>query len=166
LAYAEYVFENWQTKGKFPGLKNLHGKNIIIMTDPISDMLNRIRNAQAVLKPTAVIPFSKLKYQIAEILEKEGFIGKARKKGRGKKKVIEVWLKYESPDPKIKTKKGVISGLNRISKPGQRIYVSANNIRKIKKGYGIAVVSTSKGLITDKEARKQKIGGEVLFEVW
>jgi len=129
------------------------------MVDPISDMLNRIRNAQAVFHPKTEIPFSNLKYGIAQILEKNGFIEKAVKNGKKDKKTIEIVLKYQD-------KKGAISGLKRISKPGQRIYLPAKKIRKVKGGYGIVIISTSKGLMTGQEARKQKLGGEILCEVW
>jgi small subunit ribosomal protein S8 len=135
------------------------------MVDPITDMLNRIRNAQAVSKETVVIPFSKLKFQISKILEKEGFIEKAEKKGKKHKKVIEVQLKYQKLDSET-VKKGVIVELKRISKPGQRIYSATKDIRRIRKGCGIVVISTSKGIMTDKEARRQGLGGEVLFEIW
>ena len=137
------------------------------MVDPIADMLNRIRNAQAVLHPTVVLPFSNLKYEIAKILEKKRFIEKAEKKGRKTKKIIEIVLKYDSENldsSGIKTP--VISGLKRISKPGQRIYLSTKKIRPVKSGLGIAIISTSKGLMTNGEARKQKLGGEVLCEIW
>lgn len=130
------------------------------MVDPIADMLNRIRNAQAVLQPTVVIPFSNFKNRIAEILEKEGFVEKVEKKGRKARKIIEVTLKYQ------KKTKPVISGLKRISKPGQRIYVSVKDIRSVRGGYGIAIISTSKGLMTGKEAKKRKLGGEIICEIW
>jgi small subunit ribosomal protein S8 len=129
------------------------------MTDPISDMLNRIRNAQAVLKETVDIPFSDLKYGIAKILEKKGFITKVEKKGKKVRRTVEITLKYNAKQP-------AISGLKRISKPGQRIYKNAKEIKPVKGGYGVAVISTSKGLMTDKEARKKKLGGEILCEIW
>jgi len=129
------------------------------MTDPITDMLNRIRNAQAVLKETVEVPFSNLKYEIAKILEKNGFIEKVEKKGKKTKKIIEITLKYDNKIP-------AISGLKRISKPGQTIYLGHRKIKRVKGGYGIAIISTSKGLMTDKEARKQKLGGEVICEIW
>ncbi len=129
------------------------------MVDPITDMLNRIRNAQAVQHSTVSIPFSNLKYEIAKILEKKRFIEKVEKKGRRTKRFIEITLKYSDKMP-------VISGLKRVSKPGQRIYASTRKLRLTKGGYGIAIVSTSKGLMTNREARKQKLGGEVLCEVW
>jgi len=137
--------------------------------DPICDMLNRIRNSQAVLQPAVEIPFSNLKYQIAEILEKEGFCDKIEKKGRKSAKLIKINLKYvEKPSGKSgdARKLPIILGLKRISKSGQRIYTPWRKIKKIRGGYGLAIISTSKGLMTNKEARKQKIGGEVLCEVW
>jgi len=130
------------------------------MTDPVTDMLNRIRNAQAVLKETVDIPISNLRYEIAKILEKGGFVAEVEKKGKKTKKVIEITLKYNEKVP-------VISGLKRISKPGKRIYKKAKELKPVRGGYGIAVISTSKGgLMTDKEARKQKLGGEVICEIW
>ena len=137
------------------------------MTDPITDMLNRIRNAQAVLHPTVSIPFSNLKYRIAKILEKQGFIEKVEKKGRKIKKTIEIVLKYQNlmKDQKQQISPAV-SGLRRVSKPGQRIYGRVKKIKRVQGGYGIAIISTSKGLMTDKEARKKRLGGEVICEVW
>lgn len=129
------------------------------MSDPIADMLTRIRNAQAVSKETVVIPFSGLKYQIAKILGKEKFVGPIKRSGRGTRRAILIELKYRDRVP-------VIAGLKRVSKPGQRIYRSRQNIRLIRGGHGIAIISTSKGLMSDKEARKQKLGGEVICEVW
>jgi len=127
--------------------------------DPIADMLNRIRNAQAVGHLLVEMPFSNLRYEIAKILEENGFIEKVEKKGRKTKKILSIVLKYHDKTP-------VILGIKRISKPGQRIYLDSTQIKKVKEGYGIAIISTSKGLMTDKEARTQKIGGEVLCEVW
>lgn len=134
--------------------------------DPISDMLTSIRNALAVRKETVDVPFSKLKFEIAKILEREGFIEKVAKKKKKIKKgkmkpkpFLEIHLKYENKIP-------AIFGLKRISKPGQKIYLPYKKIKKVKGGYGIAIISTSKGLMTDKEARKNKIGGEVICEIW
>jgi small subunit ribosomal protein S8 len=130
------------------------------MPDSIADMLTTIRNAQAVGKTEVNIPFSNLKYSIAKILEKEGFVEKVETKLRKTKKIIKIDLKY------LEDKTPAISGLKRISKPGQRIYKGFKEIKKVKSGFGIAIISTCQGLITDKEARKQKIGGEVICEVW
>lgn len=129
------------------------------MTDPITDMLNRIRNAQAVSHKTVDIPFSKLKAEIAKILGEEKFLTKVDIKRKKKEKILKLSLKYDQ-------EKGVISGLKRISRPGQRIYSDFKGIKKIKKKSGIVILSTSKGLMTDKEARRKKLGGEVLCEIW
>ena len=133
------------------------------MTDPITDIINRIRNAQAVFCPTVDIPFSNLKYEIAKIFEKQRFIEKVEKKGKKIKKVIEITLKYERVVGGWRPK---ICGLKRVSKPGQRIYLPAKKIKLVHGGYGMAIISTPKGLMTDKEARKQKLGGEVICEIW
>lgn len=129
------------------------------MTDPITDMLNRIRNAAAVGKAEVLVPFSTLKSEISNLLARESFISEAKKMTKGKVKLIKIGLNYENRLPKIE-------GAKRISKPGQRIYVKANEIKKIRQGYGISIISTPKGLMTGKEAKKMKMGGEVLFEVW
>jgi len=122
-------------------------------------MLTKIRNAQAVLHPTVSITFSTLKYEIAKILERYGFIEKVEKKGKGVKKTLDVCLRYTDKMP-------AISGLKKISKPGQRIYSGFQRISNIKKSSGILIVSTPKGLMTDNEARKKKLGGEIICEVW
>lgn len=127
--------------------------------DPISDMINRIKNSQAVLQPTVTLPFSKFKYEVAKILEKEGFLTSVEEKGKKTKKIIEITLKYTDKIPKI-------SGLRIISKPGQKIYTKSKNIKKVKGGFGISIISTPQGLMTNKEARKKKLGGEIILEVW
>jgi len=127
--------------------------------DPISDLLNRIRNAQAVEKPSVEIPFSNLKYEISRILEKEGFVSRIEKKGKKVKKTIEIVLKYDGRQP-------AITGLKMVSKPGQRVYRESKKISAVKGGFGIAIVSTSKGLMTDRQARKERIGGELIARVW
>ena len=129
------------------------------MTDPIADMVNVIRNAQKVNKPTVEVLFSNIKFEIAKILEKEGFIEKVEKKGKKTKKSIEITLKFEDKVP-------AISGTKMISKPGQRIYSSYKDLRQVRDGYGVSIISTSKGLMTNKEARKQKIGGEIICKIW
>lgn len=139
------------------------------MTDPIADMLNRIRNAQAVLKPTVDIPFSKIKFETSKILAKEGFIKSSEIKGKKNKKFIRITLKYYDKIPaegEARQRRPAVSGLKRISKPGQRIYLPHLKVRKSKGGYGIFIISTSRGLMSDKEARKQKLGGEVICEIW
>ena len=112
----------------------------------------------AVKKPSVSLPFSKLKYEIAKLLERKGFVGGVKKKGKTKM-FIEIGLKYRQGIP-------AIQGLKRISKPGQRIYAPYTEIKKVKGGYGISIISTSKGLMIDREARKQKLGGEVIAEIW
>ena len=129
------------------------------MTDPITDMLNQIRNAQAVGKAEILIPMSKIKNEIATILSKEGFLGEVKKSVKGGHKALKIVLKYDNELP-------AISGLNRVSKPGQRIYERTIELKKVHGGYGISVVSTSKGLMTNKEAKKQKLGGEIICQVW
>lgn len=127
--------------------------------DQISEMLSAIRNAQAVLKSTVVVPFSEFKNEIMKIMEKEGFVEKIEKKGKKAKKTLEITLKYNDGAP-------AISGLRRVSKPGQRIYVDRRNIKPVRGGYGISLISTPKGLLTNKEARKQNVGGELICEIW
>ena len=122
-------------------------------------MLTSIRNALAVGKTTVSIPFSNLKYEIAKILKKAGFVDKVEKRGRKIKKRIIITLKYSDKTP-------AINGLQRVSKQGRRVYLSAKEIKPVREGRGIVIVSTSKGLMTDKEARRQKLGGEVICEVW
>ncbi|MBI2041763.1 MAG: 30S ribosomal protein S8 [Candidatus Nealsonbacteria bacterium] len=129
------------------------------MTDPIADMFNRIRNAQMAGKPLVSVPFSNIKFNIAQILEKNQFVDKVDKRGRKVDKFIDITLKYDNKTP-------VISGIKKFSKPGQRIYLSFGDIKMVKGGYGIAIISTPKGLMTNKEARRQKMGGELICEVW
>ena len=137
------------------------------MTDPIADMFNRIRNAQAVLHSTVDIPFSNIKYEIAKILEKQGFIKKVEKKAKGPQKTLEIGLKYQKNSlAGERETKLAISDLKRVSKPGQRIYIRSQKIIPVRGGYGIAILSTSQGLMTNKEARKKKLGGEVICEIW
>lgn len=129
------------------------------MTDPVADMLTRIRNAQLAEKTTVAMPSSKLKVAIAEVLKDEGYVdGFSVSKGEGGKATLEIGLKYYSGRP-------VIEKIQRISRPGLRIYKGSNDIPKVMNGLGIAIVSTSKGLMTDRKARSNGIGGEVLCVV-
>ena len=130
------------------------------MTDPIADMLTRIRNANMVGHESVDVPASKMKKSIAEILLKEGYIKGYQVIEDGKQGVIRIALKYGP------SKERVISGLKRVSKPGLRIYAGAEELPRVLKGLGIAIISTSKGVMTDKAARKENIGGEVLAFVW
>ncbi len=134
------------------------------MTDPIADMLNRIRNAKAVQKETVIVPLSNIKFEIAKILEREGYLGKIEKKKKGSQKILEISLKYNKD--KLGNIKSAISELKRVSKLGQRIYIKSQDIKPVLQGYGASIISTPKGLMTGKEARKNKLGGEVLFKIW
>ncbi len=131
----------------------------MITTDPIADMLTRMRNALTVKHKTVSVPASKMKVAIAEVLKNEGYINDYTVT-EGAKANIVIDLKYGPNNQKV------INGLRRISKPGLRIYASYEDLPKVLNGLGIAIVSTSKGLLTDKQAREQKIGGEVLAYVW
>ena len=128
------------------------------MTDPISDMLARIRNASLALLPHVEIPHSRIKESIAHILVKEGYVAETAVEGKLPKK-IKLKLKYQN-------RKGIIDGLRRISKPGLRHYVGATEIPRIRGGLGITIVSTSQGLMTGTDARKNNLGGELLCSIW
>ena len=130
------------------------------ITDPIADMLTRIRNANSAKHETVDIPASNMKKAIAQILLDEGYIASSKVIDDEKQGVIRVTLKY------TENKAQVITGLRRVSKPGLRIYSNVEDMPKVMKGLGIAIVSTSKGIMTDREARKQNVGGEVLAFVW
>ena len=129
------------------------------LTDPIADMLTRIRNANAAKHATVAVPFSRIKESIANILKNEGYIVDYEIKEEGTKKDIVVTLKFVDGEE-------VVKGLRRISKPGRRVYSSVDNLPKVLGGLGIAIVSTPKGVLTDKECRKHSVGGEVLCYVW
>jgi len=130
------------------------------MSDPIADMLTRIRNANLVRHETVEVPASKIKRQIAEILKREGFIRDAEYIEDNKQGIIRIFLKYGPNNERV------ITGLKRISKPGLRVYTKSNEIPRVLGGLGIAIISTSKGILTDKEARQLKVGGEVICYVW
>jgi len=134
------------------------------MLDTISDMLTRIRNAQMAGHKEVAMPFSKLKLAIAKILEEKNFIESVSKEGDGTVPKVVVRLKYENISNNKKVP--VIQGIKRVSREGQRIYVKKNEIKTVKSGYGISVVSTSKGVMTGDDARKRGLGGEVICEVW
>ncbi|MFB1051388.1 30S ribosomal protein S8 [Paraliobacillus sp. JSM ZJ581] len=132
----------------------------MVMTDPIADMLTRIRNANMVRHEKLELPASKLKADVADILKREGFVRDYEYIEDNKQGVLRIFLKYGTNEERV------ISGLKRISKPGLRVYAKADEIPKVLNGLGIAIVSTSKGVLSDKEAREQAIGGEVLAYVW
>ena len=129
-------------------------------TDPIADMLTRIRNASMVSHETVEIPASKLKVELAKLLKEEGFISDYEVKESGKFKVISITLKYSANG------KPVITKLQRVSTPGLRQYSKAKNLQKVLGGMGVAIVSTPKGLLTDRKARKENVGGEILCYVY
>ena len=130
------------------------------MTDPIADMLTRIRNANQMRYKEVEVPASKIKLEIARILKEEGFIADFKVNKDSVQDMMVLNLKYGE------NKERVITGLKRISKPGLRVYAKSNEIPKVLNGLGIAIVSTSKGIMTDKEARKESLGGEVLAYIW
>ncbi len=129
-------------------------------TDPIADMLTRVRNANQMRDKEVEVPASKLKEEIARILKEEGFIVDYKIKKNDVQNIIVLNLKY------TEKKERVITGLKRISKPGLRVYVKADEVPKVLNGLGIAILSTSKGVMTDKNARKENLGGEVLAYIW
>ncbi|MBT4849624.1 30S ribosomal protein S8 [Candidatus Parcubacteria bacterium] len=129
------------------------------MTDPIADMLTRIRNAMAVKKPEVVLPFSKIKLSIAKLLEKEKYVGRVSTVKTGQFDELKIELRYTEKVPAIRH-------IKRISKPGQRIYVSSKELPRVLNGYGLAVISTSKGIMTNREATAQNMGGEFVCEIW
>jgi len=132
----------------------------MVMTDPIADFLTRIRNANTVYHDKVEVPASRVKKSMAEILKAEGFVRDVEFVDDGKQGIIRLYLKFGPNREKV------ITGLKRISKPGLRVYVGRDEIPRILGGLGIAVVSTSKGIMTDKQARKEGLGGEVLCYVW
>jgi small subunit ribosomal protein S8 len=130
------------------------------MTDPIADFLTRIRNALMAKHETTDIPASKLKWRLAEILKAEGYIADASLVGEGRHQVIRIGLKYGPGEV------GVIQSLKRISKPGRRMYVTADQLPRVLNGLGVAVISTSRGIMSDRECHRLHVGGEVMCQVW
>jgi small subunit ribosomal protein S8 len=180
LVSAEFVLENSHQKVTFQEFENHHGNyqylnsifppkadqlhadnyQIHIMyTDPISDMLTRIRNASAARKSEVLIPFSKLKFEIAKILKHEDYIAHLEQTEESKFPMIKVTLKYDG-------KKSSIGHIQRVSTPGQRVYASKDQIPTVLENLGIAIISTPKGVMTNKQAKREGIGGEVICEVW
>jgi small subunit ribosomal protein S8 len=128
-------------------------------TDPIADMLTRIRNAALAKKSELVLPYSKFKKNLADVLLKEGFIAGVAEL-EGQHKMLQINLKYTQDG------EAVIAGIKRVSKPGQRIYLPVDKIPRTNSGYGVTVVSTPRGLLTDRQARKDRVGGEVVCQIW
>lgn len=131
-----------------------------MMTDPVGDMLARIRNAGGARHAQVRCPASKLKLAVAQVLSDEGFVGAVSNDGDEKKPTMTIDLRYQD-DGKL-----MIEGMRRVSKPGRRIYVGAGDVKQVRAGLGMAILSTSKGVICDRDARDQKVGGEVICEVW
>ena len=131
-----------------------------MMTDPIADMLTRIRNAAAVRHRRLEVPGSKVKRRIAEILKEEGFLEDVQWIEDGKQGMLVLTLKYDEYG------RAVIEGLRRVSRPGRRVYVGVEEIPRVRSGLGVAIVSTSKGILTGREARAARVGGELICEVW
>ncbi len=131
-----------------------------MMTDPVGDMLARIRNAGSARHAQMSCPSSKLKVAVATVLSKEGFIGAISTDGDAKKPTLTIDLRYQD-DGKL-----MIDGMRRVSKPGRRVYVGASEVKQIRAGLGMSVLSTSKGVLCDRDARTAKVGGEVICEVW
>lgn len=130
------------------------------MSDPIADMLTRIRNANRAKMKSVDVLLSKINFNLAKVLKKTGYISGFNVKRENNKGLLRVYLKFTD------SKEGVISGIERVSKPGRRIYVGTDKVPKVLNGYGVAILSTSKGIVTDKEARELNTGGEVLCKVW
>ena len=127
--------------------------------DPIGDMLNRIKTAGAIGSDTISVPFSNLKFAVAKVLEKQGYVAAVEKKGKKVTKTIEIDLAYANDGLKIK-------GVERVSKPSCRVYFGVRDIKLIRNGYGAIILSTPKGIMTGRDARKEQVGGEVLFKIW
>jgi small subunit ribosomal protein S8 len=172
LVFAEFASENWPIKEKYQESRKVAGSRHLVFLyeiratryeiqtmDPIADMLTRIRNAQAVLHRTVMIPFSQIKFNLAKILEKEKLVDKVDTQGKKSKKVIKLELKYKNNLP-------VINSLKRISRPGLRVYIKKDELKPIRQGFGLIIISTSEGLMTNREAKEKKLGGEVLCEIW
>ena len=131
---------------------------MVLLNDPIGDLLTRIRNAQAAHHDTLEAPSSKMKFTIAKILEREGYVHGVSERTEGPRKILSVGLKYQGNEPAIRS-------LRRVSKPGNRVYRGATELPRVLSDIGIAIVSTSAGVMTNKEARRRKLGGEVLCEI-
>ena len=130
------------------------------MTDPIADMLTRIRNAITARKAKVIMPSSKLKTRIAEVLHSEGFVGVVSSEEDDKQGLLHIELRYDNNNH------NAIQGIRRVSRPGQRTYARHTGLPRVRSGLGIAILTTSKGIMTEREARKQGLGGELLCEVW
>ena len=154
LVFAGFVLGKWQVEEKYPGSENQVGNYFMY-----HDLMARIKNAEMVNKKSVLMPFSRVDFEIVKVLVEAGYLKDAQKKKINKKNVIDIKLAYMAGRPAIKDFKF-------FSRPGRRFYLSSKELRPVKSGYGIAVISTSKGIMNNKEAKKIGIGGEYLFQVW
>lgn len=152
------------------GAQGLHSRGVegklvttMVMTDPIADMLTRIRNAQQSRLAEVLVPYSRIKHQIAEVLAREGYVARATPEGEGPRKTLRITLKYARTGRSLEP---VISFVRRLSRPGRRLYASVSEIPRPLNGLGIIILSTSGGVLSDREARKRRLGGELICEVW
>jgi len=166
LAYVEFVLDGLRSQERFLELQkqvgedSKKGKRFMSMTDPIADMLTRIRNANMANHERVEVPASKIKSEIARILHEEGYIRNYRFIEDNKQGILRLYLKYGENEEKV------ITNLKRISKPGRRIYVNSKDIPRVRGGLGTAILSTSKGVMTDKQCKEANVGGEVLCYIW
>ena len=130
-----------------------------MVTDPIADLINRLKTAQMAKLASLSVPFSNVKFAIMELLFREGYVSKVEKRGKKVKKYIDIDLKYEEGKPEIR-------GVKRLSKPSHRVYLKVSDIKPVKYGHGLIVLSTPKGILTGREAIKEKMGGEALLTIW
>jgi small subunit ribosomal protein S8 len=131
-----------------------------MMTDPIADMLTRVRNASRAGLETAQIPYSKMKESVLKVLVQEGFLANMQVAGEGTQKALVVGLKYADRDTRV------LTGLSRVSRPGRRVYLGHEDLRTVRGGLGVTILSTSKGIMSDHQARQQHLGGEAICKVW
>jgi len=160
--YAEYASESWLMKAVFQELKNHHGSSITLTmnNDQIGDFIIRVKNAGNVGKESISVPFSKMKFAIAELLSSKGYLGTVTKKAKGNAKFLNIDLLYrEDGSP-------VVSEVRRVSKPSRRLYEKAKDIKRFRRGYGLSIFSTPKGIMSDMDAKKENLGGEFLFNIW
>lgn len=169
LVFAVYVLGCWRIKGKFRALKKQVGKfmsflkwgvKTVQITDPIADFLTRIRNAYCAKHDSVDVPASKIKREMSKILVDEGYVRRFSFLADGKQGIIKIILKYNE------MKVPAITGLKRVSKPGFRVHSGVGSLPKVMKGLGVAIISTPKGIMTDRHARFERVGGEVLAYVW
>ena len=155
---AVFASASWRSKATFPASKSPPGNYMV--TDPVADFIIQLKNAGAVGKREVSLPFSNLKFSVAEKLKEAGYIVSAEKKGKKVKKTLAVTLKYNDAG------EHAIHNVKRISKPGRRMYKTVAEITPVHYGQGALILSTPKGVLTDAQARKEKVGGEAMFEIW